>query len=149
MAPDDERAFFDPIRDAPADDGPRLIYADWLDEHGQPDRADFVRLQCALDRLADDDPRKTDLRHRARRVAGPRRTAVAADQRQSPPRGPRPPGLGRLPASDRPDRSRPEREWAVRRRPAAPARRPPGPPAGAAAPSEQPARRRGDGGPGR
>ena len=69
MAPDDERAFFDPIRDAPADDGPRLIYADWLDEHGQPDRAEFVRVQCALDRLADDDPRRADLRERERRLA--------------------------------------------------------------------------------
>ncbi|MBO0697996.1 MAG: TIGR02996 domain-containing protein, partial [Zavarzinella sp.] len=26
----EERAFFDRIRDDPADDGPRLIYADWL-----------------------------------------------------------------------------------------------------------------------
>src|SRR5207253_814100 len=59
----------DPIRDAPADDGPRLIYADWLDEHGQPDRADLIRLQCALDRLGDDDPRKADLRDRERQLA--------------------------------------------------------------------------------
>ncbi len=29
----------------PADDAPRLIYADWLEEHGDPDRADFIRLQ--------------------------------------------------------------------------------------------------------
>src|SRR3954466_16322534 len=36
------------IRQAPADDAPRLVYADWLDEHGQPERADFIRVQCAL-----------------------------------------------------------------------------------------------------
>jgi uncharacterized protein (TIGR02996 family) len=30
---------------ASADDLPRLVLADWLDEHGEPDRADFVRLQ--------------------------------------------------------------------------------------------------------
>jgi uncharacterized protein (TIGR02996 family) len=68
MPPDDERAFFDPIRDAPNDDGPRLVYADWLDEHGQPDRAEFVRVQCALDRLPDDDPRRADVRERERRL---------------------------------------------------------------------------------
>ena len=79
MPPDDERAFFDPIRDAPADDGPRLIYADWLDEHGQPDRAEFVRLQCALDRLPDDDPRLADVRDRERQLADTHAARWAAD----------------------------------------------------------------------
>jgi uncharacterized protein (TIGR02996 family) len=32
----------------PDADGPRLIYADWLDEHGQPDHAEFIRTQIAL-----------------------------------------------------------------------------------------------------
>ena len=27
-------------------DLPRLVYADWLDEHGRPERAEFIRLQC-------------------------------------------------------------------------------------------------------
>jgi uncharacterized protein (TIGR02996 family) len=31
----------------PDDDLPRLIFADWLDEHGDADRAEFIRLQCA------------------------------------------------------------------------------------------------------
>jgi uncharacterized protein (TIGR02996 family) len=62
----EERAFFDRIRDDPTDDGPRLIYADWLAEHGQPDRAEFVRIQCALDRLPEDDPRRPELRERER-----------------------------------------------------------------------------------
>jgi uncharacterized protein (TIGR02996 family) len=30
------------------DDTPRLVYADWLDENGDPDRAAFIRTQCAL-----------------------------------------------------------------------------------------------------
>jgi uncharacterized protein (TIGR02996 family) len=30
----------------PDDDTARLVYADWLDEHGQPERAEFIRLQC-------------------------------------------------------------------------------------------------------
>lgn len=33
----------------PDDDAPRLIYADWLDEKGQADWADFIRVQCALE----------------------------------------------------------------------------------------------------
>jgi uncharacterized protein (TIGR02996 family) len=29
----------------PDDDTPRLVYADWLQENGQPERAEFIRLQ--------------------------------------------------------------------------------------------------------
>src|SRR3954465_3302831 len=68
MPPDDERAFFDPIRDAPADDAPRLIFADWLDEHGQPDRAEFIRVQCAMDRLPAETGRWKDLFDRSLRL---------------------------------------------------------------------------------
>jgi len=32
----------------PDDDTPRLVYADWLEEHGDPERAGFIRLQCRL-----------------------------------------------------------------------------------------------------
>ena len=39
------------VLDSPEDDAPRLIYADWLDEHGRPERAEFIRLQCAMDRV--------------------------------------------------------------------------------------------------
>jgi uncharacterized protein (TIGR02996 family) len=34
----------------PDEDGPRLIFADWLEEHGDPARAEFIRLQCELAR---------------------------------------------------------------------------------------------------
>jgi len=30
----------------PEEDTPRLIYADWLQENGQHDRAEFIRLMC-------------------------------------------------------------------------------------------------------
>ena len=30
------------------DDTPRLVYADWLDEHDQPERAEFIRVQIEL-----------------------------------------------------------------------------------------------------
>jgi uncharacterized protein (TIGR02996 family) len=38
-------------KEAPDDDVPRLVLADWLEEHDQPERAEFVRLQCRLDDL--------------------------------------------------------------------------------------------------
>jgi uncharacterized protein (TIGR02996 family) len=43
-------AFLDAIFDHPDDDTPRLVYADWLQEHGQEDYAQFIRLQCAVAR---------------------------------------------------------------------------------------------------
>src|SRR3954447_18033797 len=46
----DGTALLAAIRAAPDDDAPRLIYADWLDEHGQPERAEFIRVQCELAR---------------------------------------------------------------------------------------------------
>src|SRR5215216_4626617 len=46
----DAAALLAAIRAAPDDDAPRLVYADWLDEHGQPERAEFIRVQCALAR---------------------------------------------------------------------------------------------------
>jgi uncharacterized protein (TIGR02996 family) len=44
----DEEALLAAIIAAPDDDLPRLVYADWLDEHGQPDRSEFIRVQCRL-----------------------------------------------------------------------------------------------------
>ena len=45
----DRDALLAAIRQAPRDDAPRLVYADWLDEHGDPDRAEFIRLQIEID----------------------------------------------------------------------------------------------------
>jgi uncharacterized protein (TIGR02996 family) len=41
-----ELGFLRQIRRQPDQPGPRLVYADWLDEQGQCDRAEFVRLGC-------------------------------------------------------------------------------------------------------
>jgi uncharacterized protein (TIGR02996 family) len=59
-----EEAFLSDIRASPDDDGVRLIYADWLQENGQPQRAEFIRVQIELARLADDDPRREALADR-------------------------------------------------------------------------------------
>lgn len=39
-------AFLRAIFDAPEDDTPRLVYADFLQENGEEDRAEFIRLDC-------------------------------------------------------------------------------------------------------
>jgi len=41
----DEDAFLRAIRDKPEDDAPRLIFADWLDDHEQPERAEYLRIE--------------------------------------------------------------------------------------------------------
>jgi uncharacterized protein (TIGR02996 family) len=64
MSPADEEPFLDAILARYTDDEPRLVYADWLDENGDPDRADLVRVQLALARLPDDHPRRTELADR-------------------------------------------------------------------------------------
>jgi len=40
-----EAAFLAAIRAQPEDDAPRLVFADWLDEHDRPVRARFIRAQ--------------------------------------------------------------------------------------------------------
>lgn len=44
----DRESFLRAIIAEPADDKPRLIFADWLDEHGESARAEFIRVQCQL-----------------------------------------------------------------------------------------------------
>lgn len=42
------------------DDGPRLIFADWLEENGQAEWAEFIRLGCRFHGVSEADARKTD-----------------------------------------------------------------------------------------
>jgi uncharacterized protein (TIGR02996 family) len=46
----DREAMLDALFAAAADDAPRLVYADWLDEHGEPAQAAFIRTQIELAR---------------------------------------------------------------------------------------------------
>lgn len=43
----DDEAFVRAVVDAPGDDTPRLVYADWLDDHDQPERAAYLRAERA------------------------------------------------------------------------------------------------------
>jgi uncharacterized protein (TIGR02996 family) len=67
-----DEPFLRRIRAFPDDDGPRLIYADWLDERGGPaaDRAAFIRVQLALAGLPAADPRRPDLLAAERALLG-------------------------------------------------------------------------------
>ncbi len=47
-APPEMVALLAACRARPGDDLPRLVLADWLDENGQPERAEFVRVQVEL-----------------------------------------------------------------------------------------------------
>src|SRR4051812_24449427 len=57
-------AFFQDIAEHPDDDTPRLVYADWLDDHGQPGRAEYVRAGVALAALDEADPARADWQRR-------------------------------------------------------------------------------------
>ena len=79
-----DAAFLRAILEDPDDDTSRLVYADWLDEHGDPDRAEFIRVQCALARMAEDEDGRWELQARERQLlwrhgkgwAGPLRRLV-------------------------------------------------------------------------
>jgi uncharacterized protein (TIGR02996 family) len=45
----DQDAFLRTIIENPDDDTPRLVFADWLEENGDPERAEFIRLQIQSD----------------------------------------------------------------------------------------------------
>ncbi len=62
-----DEAFLQAILEAPDDDTPRLIYADWLEEQDDP-RGEFIRVQCQLARLAQDDPGRPTLEERERHL---------------------------------------------------------------------------------
>jgi uncharacterized protein (TIGR02996 family) len=56
----DERAFVEQVRLHPHDDMPRLIYADYLDDAGDP-QGELIRVQVELASLPTDDERRVAL----------------------------------------------------------------------------------------
>jgi uncharacterized protein (TIGR02996 family) len=59
-----EQAFLSDIVEHPDDDAPRLIFADWLDDQGQADRAELIRVQIERAGLEADDRRQPDFKAR-------------------------------------------------------------------------------------
>lgn len=59
----EENAFLAAIIAQPDDTTTRLVFADWLEEHGDPDRAAFIRLQIQQSHLAEEDPACEEIQH--------------------------------------------------------------------------------------
>jgi uncharacterized protein (TIGR02996 family) len=56
---------FQAILENPEDDALRLVYADWLEEHGNTPRAEFIRVQIELANCSEeDDTRRMNLEQR-------------------------------------------------------------------------------------
>jgi uncharacterized protein (TIGR02996 family) len=70
-----EHAFLWSIKESPDDDGLRLIFADWLDDNGQPERAELLRLQVGLAQLPIGDLHRVELQKRVNEL-------LAAHERQ-------------------------------------------------------------------
>jgi uncharacterized protein (TIGR02996 family) len=67
----EEAGVLQAIRSEPDSDVPRLVYADWLDDHGDEDdreRAEFIRLQIDLARHKQDSPPRREKAFRAREL---------------------------------------------------------------------------------
>src|SRR5262245_51105112 len=81
MSLNQDDAFLQAILEQPDDDTVRLIYADWLEEQGNP-RGEFIRVQCALARLPTDDPRRAELEAREATLLAAHRDAWLAPVRE-------------------------------------------------------------------
>jgi uncharacterized protein (TIGR02996 family) len=60
--------FLAAIRAAPEDDAPRLVYADWLEDNGDPERAEFIRAQVRMAGMSWREPGHSELEKRASRL---------------------------------------------------------------------------------
>jgi uncharacterized protein (TIGR02996 family) len=97
-------SFLQAIHENPDDDTPRLVYADWLDDHGDPLRAEFIRLQCASARLPVGSPEQARLLDQECTL---QRQPAAAVWKQEVPAWARSPGARRFALSGQPHQARP------------------------------------------
>lgn len=75
----DRDALLRAICAAPDDDTPRLVFADWLDEHGEAKRAEFVRVSCELEQAEEFGPRWRALLDRSEKLLGPNRAKWSSE----------------------------------------------------------------------
>jgi uncharacterized protein (TIGR02996 family) len=81
-----ESGFLQAILAEPDNDAHRLVYADWLDEQGQGDRAEYIRVEVRLAACSPADEEYPDLLERQREV-------LATTWQHSPPAPVLPPGV--------------------------------------------------------
>ena len=62
-----DEVFVQAILEEPEADALRLIYADWLEERGDP-RGELIRVQCELARIGGGDPRSAELGYRQQQL---------------------------------------------------------------------------------
>jgi uncharacterized protein (TIGR02996 family) len=78
-APKDEgEALWQAIFAEPEEQAHRLVYADWLDERGEQALAQFIRVQCEIERGAEGE-RLEELREQEERLLAKNRTKWMAD----------------------------------------------------------------------
>jgi len=63
VPPEEDRAFLRAIQNNPADVSLWLIYADWLEEFGDP-RAEYLRLELRRELLPESHPQRKSIRER-------------------------------------------------------------------------------------
>jgi uncharacterized protein (TIGR02996 family) len=68
MSDNKARGFLEDIVAHPDDDTPRLVFADWLEDEGDGERAEFIRVQIERSRLPEWDARQVRLRLREREL---------------------------------------------------------------------------------
>ena len=76
---DEEHALLAAVVAHPDDDTPRLVYADWLQEHDQPERAEYIRLSIQLANLRYGEP---DFEARERQLLDQRRPLIERHYRK-------------------------------------------------------------------
>jgi uncharacterized protein (TIGR02996 family) len=76
----DRASFLLAVREDPDDLALRLVFADWLDERGDP-LGEFIRVQCELEPVRDDydSPRAEELRRRERELLRQHRASWLGD----------------------------------------------------------------------
>lgn len=60
------------VINSPDDNGPRYAYADWCQQNGDPERAEFIRVQCALFSNPLDDNERNELNRREQELLNER-----------------------------------------------------------------------------
>jgi uncharacterized protein (TIGR02996 family) len=61
-------AFLKAVVESPDDDALRLVFADWLEEHGEGQRAEFIRLQCAIARMTGTEEQLASMANREKEL---------------------------------------------------------------------------------
>src|SRR5262245_50608811 len=64
----ERKALLRAVCENPDDDTLRLVFADWFQEYGEEERAEFIRAQIEAARLPADDERLAGLVERARKL---------------------------------------------------------------------------------